>query len=84
MGRSRNRLHVNKLAEFGQFCMTHGWVAELPKALFEVLRMRHPDRQHPLIVHARMNTDNGNPLVHCTTWGESERMLNKFLTKENL
>lgn len=79
MGRSRNRLHVNKLNAFVQFCKAHGWEVEPTKGDFEALRMRHPNKSQPLIVHARLSTDNGNPLVHYTTWGESERMLENFL-----
>lgn len=83
MTRSRNRLHVDKLNDFALFCMERGWVPEEINEDYEVLRMRHRMRAFPLIVHGKLTTNNGAPLVHYTAWGESGRMLDLFLKENN-
>ncbi|WP_067753019.1 hypothetical protein [Orrella dioscoreae] len=72
--RSRCTLHKTRLAAFQTFCEGRGWTAEPTKGDYEVLRMRHPDRRFPLIVHDRHDAPE-----HYTTWGESARMLGPFL-----
>jgi len=56
------------------FCEGRGWTVEPAKGGYEALRMRHPDRKDPLIVHDR---DGANE--HYTTWGESARMVSAML-----
>lgn len=72
--RSRCTLHKTKLAEFQTFCESQGWQAQPPKGAYEILRMRHADRRDPLIVHDRLEAKE-----HYTTWGESSRMLTRFI-----
>lgn len=72
--RSRCTLHKEKLDAFRAFCEWRGWTAEAPKGLYEVLRMRHPDRKDLLIVHERDGATE-----HYTTWGESARMVSAML-----
>lgn len=74
MSRSRNLLHKSKLADFRAFCQSHGWSVVEKKDVFEVLRMRHPDQAHPLIVHDRLDS-----VEHYTTWGNSETMARQFV-----
>lgn len=79
--RSRNRLHVDKLRDFTKFCESLGWTAEEPKG-WEVLRMF--DAQGDFMsVYGRAGTAAGAPLVHLTTWGESERLLNLYFAEKN-
>lgn len=72
--RSRCSLHQSKLAEFQAFCEARGWTVELTKGGYEVLRMRHPGRAHPLIVH-----DRNDAKEHYTTWGESANELRAWM-----
>lgn len=72
--RSRCTLHKTKLAEFQTFCEGRGWTAEPTRGGYEVLRMRHPGRVHPLIVHGRDSATE-----HYTTWGESANELRVWL-----
>lgn len=75
---SRNRLHVNELEAFAEFCASKGWTRQEPKAN-EALRMRHPEWRDPLIVHRRSSASSGGELVHLTTWNNSETLLGRFL-----
>lgn len=72
--RSRCTLHKSKLAAFQAFCEENGWQAEPTKGGYEVLRMRHADRPDPLIVHDRTEAKE-----HYTTWGESARMVKRWM-----
>lgn len=72
--RSRCTLHKTKLADFQRFCEGRGWLAETPKGAYEVLRMRHPGRVDPLIVHSRIEAKE-----HYTTWGESANELRAWM-----
>ena len=74
MSRSRCTLHKTKLADFRAFCESRGWTAEAPKSGYEVLRMRHPVRANPLIVHTRDDATE-----HYTTWGESQTELRAWM-----
>jgi hypothetical protein len=74
MSRSRCALHKTKLADFRAFCEGRGWTAEQTKNGFEVLRMRHPGRADPLIVHTRLDAAE-----HYTTWGESQTELRAWM-----
>lgn len=77
MARSRSRLHINRLDEFASFCVEQGWTIERTKDQYEVLRLRKG--REVAIVHGRLSSDNGSPLVHYTTWGASNRLLNQYL-----
>lgn len=77
--RTRNRLHVDKLDAFKTFCIESGWINKTPIGDWEVLRMRHPDRLKPLMVHKRLTNSNNGPLVHYTTHDEATTMLFQFL-----
>jgi hypothetical protein len=77
--RSRCTLHKSKLAEFQNFCEANGWQPEHHKGAYEVLRMRHADRRDPLIVHSRLEAKE-----HYTTWGESSRMLARFIRSKKV
>jgi len=72
--RSRCTLHKSKLATFQAFCEARGWVAEPSKGDYEVLRMRHPERRDPMIVHERSNATE-----HYTTSGESQKQVRAFI-----
>ena len=76
MTRSRNRLHVSKLADFAVFCASKGWTLDDEQG-YEALRMR---KGHDLLtVYRRDRTEAGKPLVHLTCWGWSEKMLSRYL-----
>jgi hypothetical protein len=60
-------LREQDLEDFVAFCESQGWVRMTPVGWNEALRMRHADRQHPLLVSSRM-----------ATWGESQRMLDAW------
>lgn len=78
MSRSRRTLHQSKMAEFKAWCESKGWVWE-PSKGHEVLRMRHPEERMPMFVHCR---DGG--MVHMTTWGRSQELLNQWLRERTL
>lgn len=71
--RSRNRLHVDKLNDYVEFCKCEGWTHVPTKGDYEVLRMTHPEYAGPLLVFQRLDAK-----VHLTTYGHSEDMLNKY------
>jgi hypothetical protein len=74
MSRSRCTLHKTKLMDFAAFCRSRGWSAVPVVGVYEVLRMRHPGRVDPLIVH-----DRDSATEHYTTWGESQTELRAWL-----
>jgi len=74
MARSRNRLHVDKLVEFSAYCQSKGWAVEESKG-YEALRLR---KNGQLATVYRRDSD-GRPLVHYTTWGQSETLLSNWL-----
>ena len=74
MSRSRCTLHKTKLMDFTAFCVSRGWASVPVVGAYEVLRMRHPDRPDPLIVHNRISAAE-----HYTTWGESQTELDAWL-----
>jgi hypothetical protein len=78
--RSRCRLHINKLAEFTQFCEEHGWVKQQTKqqtkSIYEELRMVHPGASGPLLVYKKDKAKE-----HLTTYGHSEDMTRAFLAE---
>lgn len=70
---NRSELHVSKLGEYREFCESLGWREVPTKGAYEVLRMRHPVKAAPLIVHRRENAE------HLTVHAESHHQLNLFL-----
>jgi hypothetical protein len=60
--------------DFAAHCRSRGWFAVPVVGAYEVLRMRHPDRPDPLIVHDRISAAE-----HYTTWGESQTELDAWL-----
>lgn len=71
--RSRNLLHQSKLQDFIAYCESLGWKCE-PNRDNEVLRMRHKDNRHPLIVYQQIGAEQ-----HFTTWGTSESLARQFV-----
>jgi hypothetical protein len=69
-------LHTYDLIPFIKFCTDNGWKSyhRNPNKPEQILRMRHPDFHHPLIVHVR-EQDGG----WCMTWGLSLEMARKFI-----
>lgn len=78
MSRSRNTLARHKLDDFIAFCTARGWKREPTKGDYEILRMRHPARKDPLMVHQGLHDDS----MHLTTWGESDRMVRIYLNEK--
>lgn len=79
MDRSRCKLHVNKLRPYKEYCISKGWREVPVKSIFESLRMVHPNKNEPLIVHRKLTTKVGGRLVHYTIWGQSYLMFQEYI-----
>lgn len=71
--RVRDLLHKTHLNAFRQWLEKRGYVNQTPKGDYEVLRMRHVDDQHPLLVYDRIDAPE-----HYTTHGVAYRMATEF------
>jgi len=70
---SRNMLHIDKLADFKAWLIEHGWREVKTNGDWEVLRMRHDNHLHPLIVYTSSHatehyTTHGIAFTMCTLW----------------
>jgi len=54
----RGKLHLNNVKQFAEFLTGKGWVEEVTRGEYEILRMRHPDEREPLILYARMRSEH--------------------------
>lgn len=72
--RSRSTLHQSKVEQFALFCQENGWQRRDVKGLYEVLRMVHPEKRHPLLVFKRDAAKE-----HLTTYGHSAVMLALYM-----
>ena len=70
--RSRNRLHKSKLEDFTKWLETRGWVKQITKDYYEVLRM--VKGKETLLIHTKLELKE-----HYTTWGASNTELNIWL-----
>lgn len=50
---ARNLLHKSKLTAFRTYLESKGWTIEPNKGFYDILRARHPQYTHPLIVYER-------------------------------
>lgn len=66
---STRYIDATALGSFKTFAEECGWVEEATKGEWEVLRMRHALREHPLLVHRRKRPELG-----LTLHGESARI----------
>jgi hypothetical protein len=76
MSRSRNTLHVDKLADFTAWLIGKGWLQQEKKGPYEVLRMTRRGKysNKTLIVHKKLESER-----YCTTLGESEHAVQQWL-----
>ena len=52
-------LHANKLDAFVAFCEGRGFTCmNVGNHTYEVARLRHPDREHPMLIYKRERTDH--------------------------
>lgn len=88
----RDTLHWNHLDDFRTWLAGQGWrvVASPPGNGFEVLRARHPDRQHPVIFYSRIASTTDKSAVdvgehrapraqHLTSYGKGSALVRQFL-----
>lgn len=74
----RSRLHHTHLAAFIAFCEARGWESEPVKGPYERLRMRHPEKREPLLVHTRQDARE-----HLSVWGHSLTLTTAFLAQSH-
>ena len=71
--RARDLLHKTHIHEFRAWLEDRGYIFEIPKGDYEVLRMRHENDQHPLLVYKRDDMPE-----HLTVHGVAYRMAKMF------
>ena len=71
--RARSLLHKTQLEEFAEWLEQRGYTRETPKGDYEVLRMRHDDDRHPLLVYKRDHMPE-----HLTVHGAAYRRAAQF------
>lgn len=74
----RSTLHVNQLEAFAKWAESEGFTLEPTKGTYEVLRLRHPKRRHPVIVYDRISNDSGGKLVHLTVLNRDWPIVRRF------
>lgn len=79
--RSRRKLAVHKLTEYIEFAESKGWKVIAPKGSFEAARLKRDGKV--AIVHYKRSTNNGNELVHLTTWGQSAKIFKEWMDARN-
>lgn len=78
--RTRNQLAVSRLPDFIAWAESKGWATLDPKSPFEAWRGSRGGIT--AIIHQRLSNDNGTPLTHLTTWGESEKLRQEWMGKK--
>jgi hypothetical protein len=78
---NRNTLSVKRIDEFKVWLEKDGWEIKKPKGCYEVLRAVKQGRKHPLIVYLRLDTNNGNDLLHFTILDRDMGVVRAFLAK---
>ena len=74
MATSRSLLAIDKLEDFSRFCEERGWEKRHLKGTYEVLRMRHKEVTHPLIVYRKTDA-----VEHLTVHGNSLKLALAFV-----
>ena len=72
---NRNLLHQNKITEFKDFLITHGWSIEDIKGKYEVLRANRRG-QKPIILYQRLGTDHATVGLNMP---HALKLINKFV-----
>jgi len=72
----RGVLHLNRLDAFAEWARALGWRREPTKGLYEVLRLRHPKVQAPIVLYARTEPTDHATVPHD---GPAWSLVKKFI-----
>lgn len=75
-------LHVDKLQDFSEYLVDHGWEILPNKSQWEVLRAKHGSIKMPLIVYKKSRSIKGEEITHYTTHGVAYHWARNFIYDE--